>query len=199
MSELVVLGELPREWTLDDLALLPDDGHRYEIVDGGLYVSPPPTSSHQVCAGRLDRVLDRAAPPEIEVLQGVGVDLGKTVFIPDISVVLAEVASRDVPKFKPAEVLLVVEIVSPSSVSMDRLLKPARYAGAGIPSYWRIELGRNSAEPIIAVYDLEGDKYRETVVVEAGEQVQVERPFRVTLVPADLCVPRTRPGARGVP
>jgi Uma2 family endonuclease len=186
VSELVVLGELPREWTLEDLALLPDDGHRYEIVDGGLHVSPPPTSSHQVCAGRLDRVLERAAPSGLEVLQGVGVDLGKTVLIPDISVVLAEVAFRDVPKFKPAEVLLVVEVVSPSSASMDRLLKPARYAGVGIPSYWRVELGRDGTKPIIAVYDLDGDEYRETVVAEAGEQVEVDRPFRVTLAPARL-------------
>jgi len=186
VSELVVLGDLPREWTLDDLALLPDDGHRYEIVDGGLYVSPPPTSSHQVCAARLDRVLERAAPPELEVLQGVGIGLGKSAFIPDISVVLAEVAARDVPQFTPSEVLLAVEIVSPSSVSMDRLLKPARYAGGGIPSYWRVELGRNGGKPFIAVYDLDGDRYRETVVVEAGEQVQVDRPFRVTLAPAQL-------------
>ena len=81
---------------------------------------------------------------------------------------------------------LAVEIVSPSSVKMDRLLKPERYAAAGIPSYWRIEPGSNDTELAIVVYELDGDKYRETVVIEAGEQVTVDRPFRVTLAPAQL-------------
>jgi Uma2 family endonuclease len=81
--------------------------------------------------------------------------------------------------------LLAVEVVSPSSVSMDRLLKPARYAEAGIPSYWRVE-GANGDALSIAVYDLDGNHYRETAVIHAGEQVEVDRPFRVTLAPAQL-------------
>jgi len=188
VSELV-MGDLPQEWTLDDLARLPEDGHRYEIVDGGLHVSPPPGSRHQVSASRLGHALRLAAPPELEVLDGVGIDLGRSMFVPDISVVAAAVAVSGVPLFNPAEVRLAIEIVSPSSVSMDRLLKPTRYAEAGIPSYWRVDFGR-TGEPTITVYDLDGDKYLETVAIPAGKQVEVERPYRVVLAPADLVGPR---------
>jgi Uma2 family endonuclease len=184
VSELVVLGELPREWTLDDLALLPDDGHRYEIVDGGLHVSPPPGAPHQFAATELCFRLRLATPPDLAVTQGLGLDLGRTTLIPDL-VVVPRRAVPGAALVRPADVLLAVEIVSPSSVSMDRLLKPARYAEAGIQSYWRVD-GVNGDEPSIAVYDLDGIHYRETAVVHASEQVEVDRPFRVTLAPAQL-------------
>jgi len=190
VSELAVpvIPELPHLWKLDDLAMLPDDGHRYEIVDGGLHVSPPPGSRHQVFAARLEYLLRQAGPGGLEVVQGVGIDFGRSMFIPDVSVVTAAVALAGVPLFKPSDVRLVVEIVSPSSVSMDRLLKPARYAEAGIPSYWRVESGADG--PSIAVYDLDGDRYHETAVIWAGERVEVDRPFRVRLEPALLTAPR---------
>ncbi len=40
-------------WTVDDLAQLPDDGNRYEILHGELLVTPLPSNSHQGVAGRL--------------------------------------------------------------------------------------------------------------------------------------------------
>ena len=184
MSELVA-GVFPPEWTLDDLAVLPDDGHRYEIIDGGLHVSSPPMSRQQVCASRLEHDLALAAPPGFEVLHGVGLDLGRSMFVPGIAVVTAESALKGVALFEPAEVRLVVEIVSPSSKSMARLLKPTRYAEAGIPSYWRVE-GVSDGEPIIVVYELDGDHYRQAAVIHAGERITVGRPFRMTLDPARL-------------
>jgi Uma2 family endonuclease len=111
-------------------------------------------------------------------------------FVPDLVVMDAEVARSDVALAQPSDLRLAVEIVSPSSVSMDRILKPARYAEAGIPSYWRVEFGR-TGEPSIAVFDLDGDRYRETVVIGAGEQVAVDRPFPVRLAPAHLVRPGT--------
>jgi len=56
----------------------------------------------------------------------------------------------------PADTLLAVEIVSPGSISTDRVAKPAQYAAAGIPYYWRIEL-----DPLVLVaHVLDGDSYR---------------------------------------
>jgi Uma2 family endonuclease len=169
--------------------MLPDDGHRYEIVDGGLYVSPPPSMGHQVAASRLTHELRLAAPAEFEVLAGIGVDLGRSMFVPDIAVVLADVAVSGVSLFKPSEVLLAIEIVSPSSVSMDRLVKPVRYAEAGIASYWRVE-SVAGMDPTVAVSDLDGDHYRQVVVIGAGEQVEVGRPYPVLVAPALLVGPR---------
>ena len=189
MSELV-MGELPQEWTLDDLARLPEDGHRYEIVDGGLHVSPPPGLSHQLAASRLCHALRLAAPAEYEVLEGIGIGLGRSMFVPDVAVIAAQIAVSGAPLSKPADIRLAVEIVSRSSVSMDRLLKPARYAEAGIPSYWRVEFGRSGADPTIAIHDLDGERYRQTMVIRAGQEVEVDRPYPVVLAPADLVGPR---------
>ena len=44
-----------RDWTWADLQQIPDDGHRYEIIDGSLYVSPSPSRPHQIAAGRIVR------------------------------------------------------------------------------------------------------------------------------------------------
>jgi Uma2 family endonuclease len=54
-------------------------------------------------------------------------------------------------------VLLAVEVMSPSSVSNDRVSKPAQYAAAGIPHFWRLEPG-----PVLCTYALAGSVYRET-------------------------------------
>ena len=58
------VSELPRsgEWTVDDLATLPDDGLQYELLDGVLLVSPAPRLPHQRAAGRLDVLLANAHP-----------------------------------------------------------------------------------------------------------------------------------------
>jgi Uma2 family endonuclease len=175
----------PEVWTLEDLANLPEDGRRYEIVDGVLLVSPAPGLPHQFVLNELCYLLTHARPPGLAIVPGIGIDMGHTMLIPDLAVVARDAVPGAVLA-RPADVRLAVEIVSPSSVSMDRLLKPVRYAAVGIPSYWRVEPGSDDTELAIAVYELDGDKYRETVVIKAGEQVEVDRPFRVTLAPAQL-------------
>jgi len=174
-----------------DLALTPDDGHRYEIVDGSLVVSPSPSSAHQIIAGRLADLLRRHAPGDLEVLEGVGVRAGRhngSLLIPDVSVVSAEEAAKDVPAFDPWHVRLVVEIVSRSSVTMDRFTKPSLYAIAKIPSYWRIE--RGSAGVTVAVHELDGDSYRLTRELAGTIEHQLDEPFPVPVRPADLLLPR---------
>src|SRR4051794_15111147 len=56
-----------RDWTVDDLDALPDDGFRYELFDGVLVVSPAPVPVHQRAARALFRLLDAACPAELEV------------------------------------------------------------------------------------------------------------------------------------
>jgi hypothetical protein len=56
------------EWTVDDLANLPDDGFRYELFDGVLVVGPAPFVRHQRAARALFRLLDQACPAGLEVL-----------------------------------------------------------------------------------------------------------------------------------
>lgn len=180
-----------RDWTWADLQEIPDDGHRYEIIDGSLYVSPGPSRPHQVAASRLLRLLVDAAPDDVEVVETVDVEMDRSVFEPDVVVLPADLAHRTGGPLKPAEVLLAVEVVSPSSRRMDRLLKPAVLADAGVPAYWRVELEGPDA-PAVVVHELAEGVYREVRTVRAGESAVVDVPFRVELRPAELAGPRAR-------
>ena len=180
-----------RDWTWADLQEIPDDGHRYEIIDGSLYVSPSPSRPHQIAAGRVRDLLLAAAPGDVEVVETVDVEIDRSVFEPDVVVLPADLAYRPGGPLKPAEVLLVVEVVSPSSGRMDRLLKPAVLAEAGVPAYWRVELEGPDA-PAVVVHELAEGVYREVGTVRAGESAVVDVPFRVELRPAELAGPRRR-------
>ncbi|GAA3911301.1 Uma2 family endonuclease [Actinoplanes auranticolor] len=127
-------------WTVDDLHALPDDGVRRELIDGALHVSPSRTSVHQVIAMRLGVALERTCPDDLFVSQANDVELSpRRMFIPDVLVTTFEAARRRAGSFMADEVVLAVEIVSPGSQSVDRVLKPALYAKAGIPHFWLIE------------------------------------------------------------
>lgn len=132
----LVLPSGPGPWTVDDL---PESDLRIELVDGNLVVSPSPMPRHQLVARRLVILLHGAGFGE-QVLSP-----GEIVFDPynsrepDVLVVRDGVDLWDGPKLTPADVLLAVEIVSPTSVKTDRITKPAQYAAAGIAGYWRIE------------------------------------------------------------
>lgn len=97
---------------------------------------PCPTFYHQGMSGRLYARLDSTCPHDMAVTQAVEVRISpRRSFIPDVLVVTAAAAERRAAHFAPHEMLLAVEIVSPGSVTMDRITKPAPYASAGIPFY----------------------------------------------------------------
>lgn len=172
-------------WRICDLDRLPDDGQRYEIVDGSLLVSPPPTPEHQGIAARTVALLRSAAPSTLEVVEATGVRIGAGLLIPDVLVVDADAFWRSSASLEAADVLLVVEIVSPSSLTSDRITKPALYAAARIAHYWRIETdGRG--RPMVITYRLEGNAYAEGATVTTGDTVELDEPFRVTLIPSVL-------------
>jgi Uma2 family endonuclease len=128
-------------WTTDDLDELPESQRHHELIDGMLIVPPAPTYVHQTVILRLGTVLEDSCPPEYAVTQGVEMRISRTrSLIPDVVAIEAEAAaSRRSGKFAPHEVLLAVEVVSPTLVTMDRITKRALYAQAGIPFYWLVE------------------------------------------------------------
>jgi Uma2 family endonuclease len=100
-------------------------------------------------------------------------------------------AVNDPPPLPAEKILLAVEVTSPSSRRMDRLVKPAILAEAGVLTYWRVELDGPSA-PLIVVHVLHGAVYQELRTVRAGESVLVDVPFAVRVRPAELVGPRRR-------
>uniref|UniRef100_UPI003F4969F3 Uma2 family endonuclease n=1 Tax=Actinokineospora sp. CA-119265 TaxID=3239890 RepID=UPI003F4969F3 len=189
-------------WTLDDVERLPDAGdhQRYELLAPGvLTVTPAPAPNHQRASLRLAGVLAAAATQageDVDVLENVNVvlnDEGTELCVPDVAVVDADAAYSGTVRFSAADVLVVVEIVSPSTRTTDRRVKPDLYAGAGISHYWLVEL---SPVPTITVYRLRrsGDHVAEQSV-RAGHMLRVTDPFLVAFDPADLTA-RPRPGSR---
>ncbi|MEV2219068.1 Uma2 family endonuclease [Nocardia vinacea] len=185
---------IPRSghWTADDLDHLPENGLRYEVLNGQLIVSPVPTPRHQSLIARLIRALEVALPPGCVVLAGVGVLVGDDEPIPDLIVVTGPIRwdDRGVPV---EQVKLVVEVVSESTALQDRMVKLALYAAAGIPNYWRIEIAPFSGQlmserlPVLFTHLLGAEEtYEQTHRVAAGEAVTLRSPFEFTVDPASL-------------
>jgi Uma2 family endonuclease len=128
-----------RPLTLDDVAALADrdPDHRYELQEGNLLVMPPADDEHAEMIMRLGAWLI-AGGYAGRVLATPGVKLGSSGRSPDVVVRRAPRRGRTV-WIDPSDVLLIVEIVSPSSVELDRHLKPVEYARGGVRHFWRVE------------------------------------------------------------
>ena len=150
----------PGPWRFDELADLPDDGNRYEVVDGNLLVTPPPTDLHQLVSRRLQRAIEADMPAGWEVFTDFSVRFGTDGRVADLAVVrLDRVPTRaDRNPITLNQFGLVGEVVSPRTRKTDRFAKPGEYAEAGIPIYWRVEL---DPEPRIHAYLLRHGSYVE--------------------------------------
>jgi len=93
--------------------------------------------------------------------------------------VAADAAEETTTRLPCEAVAAVIEIVSPSTMSMD----PAVYAEAGIPVYWRVEL---QGTPRIVACSLSRGRYITRATLVAGTTGRITRPFAVELDPADL-------------
>jgi Uma2 family endonuclease len=177
--------------TVADLEAFPDDGHRYELLDGVLVVTPAPGFGHQMVVMQLSRRLDEAAPAELAVLPGpfsVHPDAAdgrpeseqSTELQPDVLV--AELAAFT-PKDLPAAPLLAVEVLSPSTQLFDRNLKKAAYERMGAAHFWLID----PRVPELHAYALQADDGYHLVAHVVGHDVfSAEHPFRVAIRPSDL-------------
>ncbi|MCX9190928.1 Uma2 family endonuclease [Carbonactinospora thermoautotrophica] len=185
---MTVALEHPGPWTAEDVLAMPEDPThaRYEVIDGGLIVTPAPGFPHQRASFRLHVLLAEAAQAagaDVEVIENVNVLLPAGLTVPDVVVVDAEVARRAGAAVDASAVQAVVEIVSPSTQRMDRLVKPGVYAEAGIPVLWRVEL---EPVPAVIVSELRDGRYVESAVARAGQPATIPVPFPVKLDPRDL-------------
>lgn len=144
-----VVVKLPaRPLTLDDVTALAaaDDAHRYELDRGALLVMPPPDVEHATLITHIITWLVAAGHPAEHVLATPGVRIAgqSSGRCPDAIVLRRAVAGSTV-WIEPADIALVIEIVSPGSETVDRTIKPTEYAGAGITHFWRIERDQGAA------------------------------------------------------
>ncbi len=131
-------------WTVDRRAALPDDGRRYEIIDGELLVTPSPSIRHQraafALAVRLRGYLVRHPVGEV-IIAPADVEFGEdTVVEPDVFVVPL-VEGRPAEDLKHAgRPLLVAEVISPTTERTDRGRKRELFQARGVPDYWIVNV-----------------------------------------------------------
>lgn len=174
--------EVPdRALTVDDLAQTPDDGRRYELVDGRLDVSPAPMPLHTRVSCRLGFQLGVSCDGAFEIGEGPGIDLNAERThhrIPDVAVFDDALPERGYFQVPP---LLAVEVVSPESVLRDNHTKRHEYAAFGIQSYWIV----NALADKVGLVELrlENGVYQEVAQVHGEDVFETDLPFPVRLVP----------------
>jgi Uma2 family endonuclease len=136
-------------WTYEDLLSLPDNGTRYEIIEGELYEMPAANLIHARILSNLLRFL----LPVIAAIRGqlytAPVDVffeGANPVQPDIVIVLAGWKGRSRVRGLEGAPDLVIEVLSPSNRGHDLLMKRALYARAGVREYWIIDPDKRTVE-----------------------------------------------------
>ena len=165
-----------QDLTVDDVANLPED-LRYELVDGRLVLSPTPKPIHQSIG------VDVAAAFKVNRPAGIVVSTDQSVMFdshnercPDVALIHQEGA--DFTPVLASDVLLAVEIISPSSQVIDRVDKMKVYADGGISIYWIIDLLAERVTLTEFLLSPDGD-YRQQETT--GDLVMMVRPWKVTV------------------
>ncbi|MFI2468395.1 Uma2 family endonuclease [Streptomyces globisporus] len=144
-------------YTVDDLFTLPDLPPHTQLIDGSLVFVSPQRLFHSTTVDLLVTGLRSTAPAEVKVRRQMTVVLDRRNGAePDVSVVRTEaVTEPDVNRYRAADVLLAVEVVSPDSGARDHGAKPRKYATAGIPHFWLVEMTGTDQHPVVRVYELD--------------------------------------------
>jgi Uma2 family endonuclease len=136
----------PSLWTVAMLDELPDDGNRYEIIDGELFVTPSPSNAHQLVVGALHARLRaylrptrvaRAMISPSDVRRG---DHTKNRVQPDIYAVRSAPDEWTEEPFDLRDLILAVEVLSPSNVAYDHQVKRPLYLRGGVAEYWIVDI-----------------------------------------------------------
>ena len=163
--------------TYEDYAALPDDGRRYQVLDGELCVTPPPGTRHQEIIGHLyvamhvhvrTHGLGRVFVAPVDVI------LSNTSIVqPDVVFVATDRLGLVSARGIEGAPTLAVEILSASTATLDRRRKRDLYARHGVPYYWIVDGEARTIE----AYRLAGDAY-ELLARAAGDAVAASEPFQ---------------------
>lgn len=140
----------PIYWTAEMARQLPDDGNRYEVVYGELLVTPAPRVGHQLLVSRLFPALAAylaREPVGIVLTSPADISWGRDDVLvqPDVFVVpVDEVRTGEWSRLR--SLLLVIEVLSPSTTRADRFTKRRRYQEAVVPAYWVVDESEQRVE-----------------------------------------------------
>jgi len=131
-----------RHYTVDEVLAFPDDGNRYELVDGELLVTPSPAQHHQLILGRLHGLLAGYLRPHHSLVQEFFAPADiiwspREYVQPDLFVVPAHEVTGNWRDCRT--LLLAVEVLSPRSARADRFTKRRLYQRRGVGTYWIVD------------------------------------------------------------
>jgi len=145
--------------TYHDYLLLPDDGKRYEIIDGDLFVTPSPVTRHQLIVGRfLHNMMTYLETHPVGAVFTAPYDvvLSDTDIVePDLLLVLHNGRAKITEKNVQGPPDMILEVLSPGTAARDRDLKRKRYERFGVQEYWLIDPDENTLE----ILALKGGQY----------------------------------------
>ncbi|MBW3606245.1 MAG: Uma2 family endonuclease [Actinobacteria bacterium] len=157
--------------TVADLEAMPEDMVIRHLIDGELFVVPPPTIRHQrvvtEIAWRLRSYEEEHGGTALTAPTGVRLS-DRDMPEPDVLFVKGEHRDRLGERYVEGPPDLVVEVSSPSTRRLDLVRKRRQYERFGIPEYWFVDLDADRVE----VYVLEGASYTGPVVAERGHTVR---------------------------
>jgi len=137
-------------WTIARVRALPDDGKRYEVIDGELFVSPSPTWEHQAAVQELLILLHSyLASTDIGrvVLSPADVEFSDDRMVePDLFVVPLVDGRAPRDWHEAGRLLLAVEVISPGTARLDRVVKRALYQQERVPEYWIVDVASRLIE-----------------------------------------------------
>jgi Uma2 family endonuclease len=148
------------EWTYQDYLNLPDDGRRYEIIEGVLYVTNAPDIDHQFAVIKIATKLENFVTEHqlgYVLIAPFEVHLSETnrPVQPDVLFIKAERWPGPGAKFFEGPPDLIVEVLSPATSRVDRHVKFSAYEQAGVPEYWLVNPKTRSVE----IFTLSGGEY----------------------------------------
>jgi Uma2 family endonuclease len=176
------------EWTYEDYARLPDNGMRYEVIEGDLYMSPAPRPKHQeVIVALLGHLLEYLKQKPIGKILVSPID----VILPDLAnpvqpdlVFISKEQSHIVKEqFIEGVPDLIVEVLSPGNPAHDRRIKFRIYAQAGVPEYWIIDPEAGTVE----INLLRGEAYAVAGSFGRDEKVHSEVLPGFTMLVSEVC------------
>jgi Uma2 family endonuclease len=164
---------------------MPDERWIWELVEGRVLVSPPPSARKQLAAAHLLWELAVTAPASACVVTRptrVRIPAAGSVLVPGVAVIRCEQLGR-----RYVDPLLVADIRSPPEVADGAAAAELRgrlFAQAGVPSYWLVS---TTEEPSLVALALGTDgSYVEVGMATGGQALELSRPFPVRIVPASL-------------
>ncbi|MFF3512062.1 Uma2 family endonuclease [Streptomyces sp. NPDC002573] len=173
----------PEGFTVDDLFTLPDLPPHTELIDGSLVFVSPQRNFHMLMIYLLAHGLRLTVPGHLKVKHEMTVVLDRrNAPEPDISVIRADAdTGLEQTRFHAEDLVLAVEVVSPDSEARDHDAKPLKYAAAGIPHFWLVEMAEGNQHPVVRTYELDPATKTYTLTGIHHDKLELSDPFAVDI------------------